>query len=101
MLKEAFKLILGKEESLEIENRKKESKIEEERLEIQNRKVESDIEEKEIKIETGNKQEEGLENKKVEYEGIETEGMNKNNIIWILLNFLKCQVMKIGYKRNL
>ena len=45
LLKEALKLLLGKEERLEIENRKVESEIEEERLEIENRKVESKIEE--------------------------------------------------------
>ena len=44
--------------------------------EVNNRKIE-DIEVKEIEIETGNEQEEGLENKKVKYEGIETEGMNE------------------------
>ena len=47
LLKEAFKLLLGKEERLEIENRKVESEIEEERLEIENRKVEFKIEEEE------------------------------------------------------
>ena len=41
-----------------------------------NRKVD-DIEVKEIEIEIGNEQEEGLENKKVEYEGIEMEEMNE------------------------
>ena len=44
--------------------------------EVNNRKVE-DIEVKEIEIETGNEQEEGLEDKKVEYEGIDMEGMSE------------------------
>ena len=43
---------------------------------VNNRKVE-DIEVKEIEIEIGYEQEEGLENKKVEYEGLEMEGINK------------------------
>ena len=41
-----------------------------------NRKLE-DIEVKEIEIETGNEQEKGLEDKKEEYEGMDTEEMNE------------------------
>ena len=44
--------------------------------EVNNRKIE-DIEVKEIEIGTNNEKEEGLEDKKVEYEGIDTEGINE------------------------
>ena len=43
---------------------------------VNDRKIE-DIEVKEIEIETDNEKEEGLVDKKVEYDGIDTEGMNE------------------------
>ena len=70
------KIPMGAEDS-ETQDRRCYSRDRENLLdEVNNRKVE-DIEVKEIEIEIGNEQEEGLENKKVEYEGIEMEEMNE------------------------